>query len=67
MFLADLTIVKEHLFSITTLTRLAIPHLEEAKGNVVNVSSFGSQKAVSKTPAQRAIQFYWHNIPRQKI
>lgn len=36
-----------NLKSITTLTRLAIPHLAESKGGaIVNVSCFGAQKAV---------------------
>jgi short-subunit dehydrogenase len=33
--------------SITKLTRLCVPYLEDTKGAVVNVSSFGSQQAVS--------------------
>ncbi|KAI1704495.1 enoyl-(Acyl carrier protein) reductase domain-containing protein [Ditylenchus destructor] len=36
-----------NLKSITTLTRLAMPHLELTKGSVVNVSSFGGQRAFS--------------------
>uniref|UniRef100_A0AC35GC15 SDR family oxidoreductase n=1 Tax=Panagrolaimus sp. PS1159 TaxID=55785 RepID=A0AC35GC15_9BILA len=33
-----------NLKSIIHLTELAIPHLEKTKGNIVNVSSIGSQK-----------------------
>lgn len=32
--------------SLIALTRLAVPHLEKTKGNVVNISSIGGQRAV---------------------
>uniref|UniRef100_A0AC34F7H7 Uncharacterized protein n=1 Tax=Panagrolaimus sp. ES5 TaxID=591445 RepID=A0AC34F7H7_9BILA len=39
-----------NLKSIIHLTELAIPHLEKTKGNIVNVSSIGSQKASATMP-----------------
>jgi len=37
-------VMKTNLRSVVTLTHLAFPHLEKTKGNVVNVSSVGSQR-----------------------
>uniref|UniRef100_A0A914ZCN4 Uncharacterized protein n=1 Tax=Panagrolaimus superbus TaxID=310955 RepID=A0A914ZCN4_9BILA len=39
-----------NLKSIIHLTELAIPHLEKTKGNIVNVSSIGSQKTSQAMP-----------------
>uniref|UniRef100_A0A914PN65 Uncharacterized protein n=1 Tax=Panagrolaimus davidi TaxID=227884 RepID=A0A914PN65_9BILA len=39
-----------NLKSVIHLTELAIPHLEKTKGNIVNVSSIGSQKTSPKMP-----------------
>uniref|UniRef100_A0A915DC90 Uncharacterized protein n=1 Tax=Ditylenchus dipsaci TaxID=166011 RepID=A0A915DC90_9BILA len=54
-----------NLKSITTLTRLAMPYLEESKGSVVNVSSFGGQKAFSDyayyTNTKTALDNYCRN------
>uniref|UniRef100_A0AC35GKM7 Uncharacterized protein n=1 Tax=Panagrolaimus sp. PS1159 TaxID=55785 RepID=A0AC35GKM7_9BILA len=37
-------------FSSINLTELAIPHLEKTKGNIINISSIGSQKANQMFP-----------------
>jgi NAD(P)-dependent dehydrogenase (short-subunit alcohol dehydrogenase family) len=39
-----------NLKSVIALTELAIPHLEKTKGNIVNVSSIGSQKTSTSVP-----------------
>jgi NAD(P)-dependent dehydrogenase (short-subunit alcohol dehydrogenase family) len=39
-----------NLKSIIHLTELAIPHLEKTKGNIVSVSSIGSQKTFPSNP-----------------
>ncbi|KAI6206816.1 hypothetical protein M3Y94_00957000 [Aphelenchoides besseyi] len=37
-------VIKVNLRSLIALTEMAIPHLAETKGNVINVSSIGSQR-----------------------
>uniref|UniRef100_A0A914YC76 Uncharacterized protein n=1 Tax=Panagrolaimus superbus TaxID=310955 RepID=A0A914YC76_9BILA len=39
-----------NLKSVIHLTELAIPHLEKTKGNIVSVSSIGSQKTNTSVP-----------------
>uniref|UniRef100_A0AC35GGY8 Uncharacterized protein n=1 Tax=Panagrolaimus sp. PS1159 TaxID=55785 RepID=A0AC35GGY8_9BILA len=43
-------VIEVNLKSIIHLTELAIPHLEKTKGNVINVSSIGSQKTSPQVP-----------------
>ncbi|KAI6174526.1 hypothetical protein M3Y97_01000400 [Aphelenchoides bicaudatus] len=40
-------VMNTNLRSVIALTRLAAPHLEKTKGNVVNVSSVGSQRVAT--------------------
>jgi NAD(P)-dependent dehydrogenase (short-subunit alcohol dehydrogenase family) len=54
-----------NLKSIIHLTELAIPHLEKTKGNIINVSSIGSQKTSPTMPfyviAKAALDHFTRN------
>ena len=41
---------KKLIFSVIHLTELAIPHLEKTKGNIISVSSIGSQRTFPAHP-----------------
>ena len=54
-----------YILSVIHLTELAIPHLEKTKGNIVNVSSIGSQKVSTEVPfycvAKAALDHFTRN------
>ena len=40
------SMINLNLYSVVTLTQLAVPHLEKSKGAIVNISSIVGQRAV---------------------